>query len=50
MLDSGCGCDLVSAESIARLRMYVTKAIQEKMFSTANDISAAILIYDKMRE
>ena len=36
MFDSGCGCDLVSAESIARLRMYVTKAIQEKMFSTAN--------------
>ena len=41
MLDSGCGCDLVSVESIARLRMYVTKAIQEKMFSTANGITAA---------
>ena len=41
MIDSGCGCDLVSAEWIARLHMYVTKAIQEKLFSTANGITAA---------
>ena len=40
MLDSGCGCDLVSVESIARLRKYATKAIQENMFTTANGITA----------
>ena len=41
MLDSGCGCDLVSAESIAKLRKFIKKSKHEKVFATANGLTIA---------
>ena len=32
MLDSGCGCDLVSTESIAKINKFKKKSKREKMF------------------
>ena len=43
MLDSGCGCDLVSAESIAKLKEFVRKAKSERIFATANGLFLVLL-------
>ena len=41
MMDTGCGHDIVSTESIARLRQHITQAKEPKIFSTANDFTTA---------
>merc|ERR1712020_140245 len=39
MMDTGCGCDLVSVSAIAKLRDYIIKAKEAKTFSTANGLT-----------
>ena len=41
MLDSGCGCDLVSTGSIAKIRKFAKKSKSEKVFATANGLTIA---------
>ena len=40
-MDTGCGHDLVSTESIAKLRDHVTFAKEAKVFATANNLTTA---------
>ena len=39
LVDTGCGCDLVSKEHTAAIRIWVRKAVHPRTFQTANGVT-----------